>query len=110
MCIRDSRYHSEHFKNAKPYEKCGAIYGHLGANKDKVVKKPGEWNHMHIKCEGQHITVTLNGQTVTEMDMSKWTSGTTNPDGTKFQVGCLNHSPNYRQKDLSVCRENMGTP
>ena len=62
-------------------EKCGAIYGHLGAVQDKVVKKPGEWNHMRIKCAGQHIMVILNGKKVTEMDMSKWTSGTKNPDG-----------------------------
>ena len=46
MCIRDRG-------NGKPYEKCGAIYGHLGAVQDKVVKKPGEWNHMRIKCAGQ---------------------------------------------------------
>ena len=56
-------------------------YGHLGAVQDKVVKKPGEWNHMRIKCAGQHIMVILNGKKVTEMDMSKWTSGTKNPDG-----------------------------
>ena len=62
-------------------EKWGAIYGHLGAVQDKVVKKPGEWNHMRIKCAGQHIMVILNGKKVTEMDMSKWTSGTKNPDG-----------------------------
>lgn len=76
--------HSEHFKNAKPFEMCGAIYGHLGPKKGKIVKKPGEWNHMHIKCAGQRITVTLNGEKVTEMDMSKWTSGSKNPDGTNI--------------------------
>lgn len=42
--------HCEKWGNGKPYEKCGAIYGHLGAVQDKVVKKPGEWNHMRIKC------------------------------------------------------------
>ena len=62
--------HCEKWGNGKPYEKCGAIYGHLGAVQDKVVKKPGEWNHMRIKCAGQHIMVIL-----------KWTSGTKNPDG-----------------------------
>jgi len=74
--------HGDHFTNAKANEKCGAIYGHLGVSQDKVVKKPGEWNHMKIKAVGQRITVILNGKKVTEMDMSKWTSGTTNPDGT----------------------------
>ena len=70
--------------NGKPYEKCGAIYGHLGAKQDKIVKKPGEWNHMRIRCVGQRINVILNGKKVTEMDMSKWTSGTVNPDGSEI--------------------------
>lgn len=76
--------YSEQFKNAKPNEKCGAIYGHLAPNKDNVVKKPGEWNHMRVKCIGQYITVILNGKKITEMDMSKWTSGSKNPDGTNI--------------------------
>ena len=76
--------HCEKWGNGKPYEKCGAIYGHLGASQDKVVKKPGVWNHMRIRCSGQHISVILNGKKVTEMDMSKWTSGTVNPDGSEI--------------------------
>ncbi len=77
--IADDYY--EKWADSKPYERCGAIYGHLGPVKDKVVKKPGEWNHIRIRCTGQRISVILNGRKVTEMDMSKWTSGTINPDG-----------------------------
>lgn len=69
---------------AKSYERCGAIYGHLGPRMDKVVKKPGQWNHMRIRCAEQRITVILNGKKVTEMDMSKWVSGTENPDGSEI--------------------------
>lgn len=60
---------------------CAAIFGHLGAKKQKVVNKPGEWNTFRVVCKGKSITVELNGQQVTEMDMNKWTSGTVNPDG-----------------------------
>ncbi|WP_106829462.1 3-keto-disaccharide hydrolase [Parabacteroides pacaensis] len=67
--------------DGKAYEQCGAIYGHLGAKQQKVVKKPGEWNHMRIKCKGQQITVILNGKKVTDMNMALWTSGKKNPDG-----------------------------
>ncbi|MBQ4144433.1 MAG: DUF1080 domain-containing protein [Thermoguttaceae bacterium] len=67
---------------AKPvHQNCGAIYGHLAPSK-LVVKKPGEWNTMHIVCKGRNIQVTVNGEKVTDMDMTKWTSGKTNPDGT----------------------------
>lgn len=72
------------WENGKAFEKCGAIYGHLGPREEKVVKKPGEWNHMRIRCNGQHILVILNGKKITEMDMSRWTSGSVNPDGSEI--------------------------
>ncbi len=62
---------------------CAAIFGHLAPTKS-AVKKPGQWNHMTIKCVGKHIDVTLNGQHVTSMDMSRWTSAKVNPDGSKI--------------------------
>ncbi|MCL3781801.1 DUF1080 domain-containing protein [Prolixibacteraceae bacterium JC049] len=63
--------------------RCGAIFGHLAPTESKV-KKPGQWNRYKITCQGQKIKVELNGKVVTEMDMSKWTSAKTNPDGTKI--------------------------
>ncbi|HRX11872.1 MAG TPA: DUF1080 domain-containing protein [Draconibacterium sp.] len=60
---------------------CAAIFGHLAAKKS-MVKKPGEWNKMIVACKDKIIHVVLNGTTVTEMNMSLWTSGTKNPDGT----------------------------
>jgi hypothetical protein len=62
----------------------GAVFGRLAANQQKVVKQPGEWNRYTITCQGQNITVELNGQKVTEMDMSKWTSAKQNPDGSEI--------------------------
>jgi hypothetical protein len=62
---------------------CAAIFGHLAATKS-VVKKPGEWNRMTITCQGPKIYVLLNGEQVTEMDMKKWTSAKTNPDGSEI--------------------------
>jgi len=59
---------------------CAAIFGHLPASKS-MVKKPGEWNHYTIRCVGPKIEVMLNGELVTSMDMTKWTSAKTNPDG-----------------------------
>lgn len=76
-------YSDEWSKSPKTWQ-CGAIFGHLAANKQKVVKKPGEWNHYTITCKGQQITVVLNGQKVTQMDMRKWTSAKKNPDGSEI--------------------------
>jgi hypothetical protein len=70
----------EKWAKSPPSWRCGAIFGHLPASKS-VVRKPGEWNRYTITCRGQHITVVLNGEKVTEMDMSLWTSAKKNPDG-----------------------------
>lgn len=67
---------------------CAAIYGHVAPSK-LLVKAPGEWNTMVVKCVGRKIEVSLNGEKVTEMDMSKWTSEKKNPDGSDIP-GWLN--------------------
>jgi hypothetical protein len=62
---------------------CGAVFGHLAPTKS-AVKKPGEWNRFTITCLDQKITVVLNGEKVTEMNMGLWTSAKTNPDGSEI--------------------------
>ena len=62
---------------------CGAIFGHLAPTKS-AVKPAGEWNHYTVTCAGKRITVELNGEKVTDMDMSLWTSAKTNPDGSEI--------------------------
>jgi len=72
-------YAEQWAKSPKTWQ-CGAIFGRLAPAKS-AVKKPGEWNRMTIVCDGQQISVTLNGELVAEMDMAKWTSAKKNPDG-----------------------------
>lgn len=74
--------HSPKWSKAPKSWQCAAIFGHLPACK-RAVKKPGQWNRMTVTCKDRRIQVTLNGQPVTEMDMSKWTSAKTNPDGSE---------------------------
>jgi hypothetical protein len=71
----------DHFEAAASTGSCGAVYGHLAPSAFQLVKKPGEWNRMKITAKGKNIRVTLNGKKVINMDMSLWTSGKTNPDG-----------------------------
>jgi hypothetical protein len=75
--------YDEQWANADKTWQCAAIFGHLAASESRV-KKPGHWNKMRITCKDQDIRVKLNGKVVTEMDMSLWTSATTNPDGSKI--------------------------
>ncbi|NQT24407.1 DUF1080 domain-containing protein [candidate division KSB1 bacterium] len=73
--------YAEQWANSDKTWQCAAIFGHLGASKS-VVKQPGEWNRYTITCKDKDIWIMLNGKSVTHMDMSLWTSGTKNPDGT----------------------------
>lgn len=76
--------HGEKWGTSRLDYQCGAIFGHLPANEQKVVNPPGEWNSMTLSCMGQILEVELNGKKVNTMDMSEWTSGTVNPDGSEI--------------------------
>ena len=73
--------YAEQWAKADKTWQCAAIFGHLPASKS-LVKKPGQWNRFTITCKDKMIYVMLNGEQVTVMDMSLWTSGKKNPDGT----------------------------
>lgn len=75
--------HGPKWKDKKGMVKCGAIFGFLAPQKS-IVKKPGEWNRMTLFANGQQIDVVINGAHVTSMDMTKWTSNETNPDGSSI--------------------------
>jgi hypothetical protein len=77
--IADDYYFMD--KDWVPTYMCGGVFGHLPP-KSTLVKKAGKWNHMNIRCKGQHITIELNGKVSADMDMSLWTDGSKNPDGT----------------------------
>ncbi|OHB77210.1 MAG: glycosyl hydrolase [Planctomycetes bacterium RBG_16_64_10] len=62
---------------------CAAIFGRLAPTKS-AVKKPGQWNRMTITCQGPNISVLLNGELVTQIDMKQWTSAKQNPDGSEI--------------------------
>ncbi|MBI5691087.1 MAG: DUF1080 domain-containing protein [Verrucomicrobia bacterium] len=59
---------------------CGAFFGHQ-APKKSAVKPAGAWNRMTLTVQGPRLTVVLNDEVVNEIDLTRWTSGTQNPDG-----------------------------
>lgn len=75
--------YAKKWAESPPSWQCGAIFGHLPPAK-RTVKKPGEWNHYTIRCVGPKIDVVLNGELITSMDMTQWTSEKTNPDGSEI--------------------------
>ena len=59
-------------KDIKPAQHTGSIYT-LVPPKEKATKAVGEWNSYVIECKGPHITITLNGVEVVNVDADKET-------------------------------------
>jgi hypothetical protein len=74
------------------YHDTGAIYD-LVKPKKNAMKPAGEWNRMVITSDKDRIAVELNGEKVTEADLSKFTKPNVRDDGTphKFDVAYKDH-------------------
>ena len=57
------------YKNLQPYQYHGSIYGVVPAKRGSL-KELGEWNTEEIKCDGSHITITLNGNVIVDADIA----------------------------------------
>jgi hypothetical protein len=50
----------------------GSIYGIAPALKRNVNKRLGEWNTLRVVAQGTMVTVTLNGETVQDVNLAKY--------------------------------------
>lgn len=69
--------------NAPPTWRCGAIFGHL-APSEPADCRPHQWHRLRITARGANISVAIDGRTLTQLDMSRWTSPDRNPDGSEI--------------------------
>ena len=92
----------------------GALYD-LVAPMRNTMRPAGQWNRIAILCQGPYIGVRLNGPTVSEMDLSRYTQARRNPDGSenKFRyalaslprrgyIGLQNHGNVVSYRSLRV--------
>lgn len=70
----------------------GAIYDLVKPAKN-TMKPAGVWNHMVITCNKNLITVEVNGEQVTRMDLDEWPEMGKRPDGSmhKFDFALKDH-------------------
>ena len=91
---RLQRHRGRHRRHRRrpDYHDTGAIYDLVKPSKN-AMKPVGEWNHMVITCDGPKISVELNGEMVTRMDLDEWTTPNRRPDGSehKFDVAYKDH-------------------
>jgi hypothetical protein len=74
------------------YHDTGAIYDLVKPSKN-AMKSVGQWNHMVITCDGPKLSIELNDEVVTRMDLDQWTAPNRRPDGSehKFDVAYKDH-------------------
>ncbi len=61
---------SDRYKDIKPWQHHGSIYGVVPA-KTGFLKPAGEWNSEEIIAKGKQIKVILNGETIVDADIEK---------------------------------------
>jgi len=74
------------------YHDTGAIYD-LVKPKRNAMKPIGEWNHAVLTCDKNWITIEINGEEVSKMDLDQYTEPNRRPDGSqhKFDVAYKDH-------------------
>lgn len=73
---------AEKYKDLKPYQYHGSIYGIVPAERGHL-KPLGEWNEQEIRVEGTKVTVTLNGAVIVDADLAPYRNGQPTPDDKK---------------------------
>lgn len=79
------------YKNLKPYQFHGSVYGVIPALKG-YLKPVGEWNYQEVKALGNRITVTLNGKVILDGDIAEASKNNTETIDGKAHPGLLNKS------------------
>lgn len=74
--IADLRYNPK----AKDSELTGGIYRAIAPSKQ--VYRPTEWNSFRIELRGTHLKVTINGEVVQDVDLSRYDQPVQRHDGT----------------------------
>ena len=74
------------------YHDTGALYDLVKPSRN-AMRPAGEWNRLVVTCDRQRITVELNGEVVTRMDLDEWARPNVRPDGSrhKFDVAYKDH-------------------
>lgn len=87
----------------EPYQFSGSIYGAVPA-KDSGYKGAGEWNRFEITCQGEKISVVMNGNQVAEADVAKMDTLSKRPR--RGYIGLQNHGSGveYRNIELKVLK------
>ncbi|MBO4802657.1 MAG: DUF1080 domain-containing protein [Bacteroidaceae bacterium] len=93
------------YKGLREYQVHGSVYGIIPAKRYKH-KPLGTWNYEEIRAEGDHITVTLNGEVLVDGNIREACQGhNMAPEGEKQNPFTVDHQshPGLFNKDGLIC-------
>ena len=61
---------AKRYRNLKPYQFHGSIYGVVPAKKGRL-RPVGQWNYQEVIARGPHIVINLNGYMIIDTDIDK---------------------------------------
>jgi hypothetical protein len=83
----------------KPSQHTASIYGVVAPS--KAAQKPaGEWNTIRIRCKGDQVTITLNGEKVVDADMNAHEELKARPR--KGYIGLQNHGSGLEFRSVKL--------
>jgi hypothetical protein len=94
----------EQYANLQPFQYCGSIYG-IQAPKSRVSKKAGQWQKVHIVCDGRKVKVTLNDTPIVDANLDQYKDKEAEHPGitrTIGYVGLQNHGSRLEFKNLRI--------
>ena len=99
---------AEIYKNLKPYQYHGSIYGVVPARRG-FLRPTGEWNEQVVVVKGTRVKVILNGETITDADIKEASiNGTMDHNEhpglkrTSGHIGFLGHGDVVRFRNIRI--------
>lgn len=93
------------YQGLREYQVHGSVYGIIPAK--RIKHKPlGEWNYEEIRAEGDHITVTLNGEVLVDGNIREACQGhNMKPEGSNSNPYTVDHQshPGLFNPDGLIC-------
>jgi hypothetical protein len=102
--LLDDEWHKINYKDLKPTQLTGSIYGIVPPSKD-ALKKVGEWNTIHITAKGPKITIELNGQKIVDANLEDHKASEKEHPGmkhTKGHLGLQSHDGRVEFRNIYV--------
>lgn len=95
---------AKEYAQLEPYQYCGSLYD-VAAATPRAAKPAGQWQQMHIVCQGRKVRVTLNDKQIIDADLDAHPGKVPTHPGLKRtagHVGLQNHGNRVEFRNVQI--------